>query len=441
MQDYILKLFFEKSRWEKAIAKGVAKDIPHVQLRYLCSEEGRRKICADIVSGNYRISPPHTAYIPKDDGTDREVFVNEGIDRVVLSIINDILFEICHHMVHKSCTSYQTGIGCGKVVQQASKCIVVESEKMRTKNNVTPIVGWKSDLSKYFDKVPIEYIDKALDDVEAMYGKSTIITVVREYYHQDVYFDTRDDELKCKYQSLKQGCAVASWLADVILFHIDEALSNLRGLYVRYSDDTLFIGEDYELAMQIMRSELNKMRMDINPKKLEMLDRKHWFKFLGFSIKGEQISLSDRRIKTFQHEIMERTIAHHDPKTNKISILSPDKALSAVNRFLYIGDGEHSWASQVLPIVNVQTDIDELNGYVLDCLRATITRKTKVGGLGFVKQARKDRGCIDRGRGRNVRSNRMKTPPRIEGYRTLRCMANALRTDIGVYRAFVAGLK
>ena len=35
-------------------------------------------------------------------------------------------------------------------------------------------------------------------------------------------------------------------MADVILYHLDDKLSKLNGYYVRYSDDTLFVGEDYE---------------------------------------------------------------------------------------------------------------------------------------------------------------------------------------------------
>ena len=230
MQDKLLQIFFEKSRWEAAIAKGVAKDISHGRLRYLCSKKGRKKILDDIVSGNYRISPPHTAYIPKDDGTLREVSVNEDIDRIVLSIFNDMLFDLCPEMVHPTCKSYQRGIGCGKVVQEASRYIVTESERIGGDN---PIVGWKADFTKYFDRVPIQYIDAAFDRVEAKHGKSALMDVIRDYYHQDVYFDTRDGDVKFQYKSLKQGCAVASWLADVIMYELDAKLSSMKGMYIR----------------------------------------------------------------------------------------------------------------------------------------------------------------------------------------------------------------
>lgn len=162
--------------------------------------------------------------------------MNEAVDRILLSIANDQLFELMPEMVHPRCTSYQKGIGCGRVVQDVSHIIYSADGK---------IIGFKSDLSKYFDNVPIRFIDWAFDRVEEKYGKSALIDVIRDYYHTDLYFDEKNNLCE-KYQSLKQGCSVAAWLADVVLYHIDEMLSSLDGYYVRYSDDILFVGKDYE---------------------------------------------------------------------------------------------------------------------------------------------------------------------------------------------------
>lgn len=113
------------------------------------------------------------------------------------------------------------------------------------------------------------------EQVEEEYGHSALIDVLHDYYHSDLYF-TPEGELHEKYQSLKQGCSVASWLADVILYHIDEKLSQLEGYYARYSDDMLYVGSDYVKAMHILTEELGKMQMKLNPKKVEYLDANHW---------------------------------------------------------------------------------------------------------------------------------------------------------------------
>lgn len=163
---------------------------------------------------------------------------------------------------------------------------------------------------------------------------------------------------------------------------------------------------------------------------MEYLTADNWFKFLGFSIKGKMISLSSSRIKTFQKEIEQRTI--RNPRTNMT------KAVNAVNRYLYKGNGEFSWATQILPVCNVRKDLDELNMFVMDCLRAVATGKRKIGGLGYVRN--KSDGCIVRGRGRNVKANRSKTGGNIPGYLTIGCMRNALLTSRAVYNTLVASL-
>jgi RNA-directed DNA polymerase len=420
-EDKILRMFFEPQRWQDAIAKGVDKDIRKDQLYKLTKPEIRQAMYVAIRDGKYMVAPPHTALIPKDNGDFRTVYVNEPMDRIVLSIANDLLFELCPEMTHPRCKSYQKGIGCGRVVQEVSRRICGSAEGK--------IVGWKSDLSKYFDSVPIRYVDEAFDKVEAKHGKSKLIDVLRRYYHSDIFFDT-DNVLQEHFQSLKQGCAVAAWLADVILYDLDEKLSSLDGYYVRYSDDMLFVGKDYEKAMQCLVDGLHEREMKLNPKKVEYLDSLHWFKFLGFSIKGKSISLSSTRIKTFQKEIEKRTVKRRDTTLRN--------AVNSVNKYLYKGFGGFSWATQVLPIVNVKEDVNTLNSFVMDCLRAVQTKKRKIGGLGFVKT--QSIGCISRGKGRNVSANREKTQKEIAGYMTMTCMQNAIKTRRGAYDALVMTL-
>lgn len=430
--DKILQMFFDGGRWEYAIEKGVGKDVPKNVLYQLCKPEMRLNMYSRIKAGEYEIAPPHTALIPKDTpGEFRTVYVNEAADRVLLSIANDLLFELMGDKVHPSCKSYLKGVGCGKVVQEASAAIVALSAQHNERN-----IGWKSDLSKYFDSVPIEYIDGAFDMVEERHGKSALIDVLRKYYHADAYI-TPDGKVEYKYQSLKQGCSVASWLADVLLYHIDERLTTMQGYYVRYSDDMLFIGEDAELAMKTLSEELERMQMKLNPKKVEWLSADRWFKFLGFSIRGKNISMSSSRIKRFQKEIETRTINGLRGKTARHTTF--ERALNAVNRYLYRGDGQgHSWATGVLSVVNVKQDVDTMNQFVMDCLRAVHTGKTKIGGLGYDRYGLG--GCIARGRGRNVSANRRKTGDDISGYLSLGCMQNAMRTSKAAYETLVRSL-
>lgn len=423
MKDILLEKVFEAERWEAAINKGFFKGIDKGELRQLCGPETRIRLAMAILEDNYEIAPPHQALIPKDNGEFRTVYVNENIDRIFLSIVNDLLFELCSDMIHPACKSYQKGIGCGKIVQEITKNIKwqKECEDLESKT-----FGIKADLSKYFDSVPIEFIDNVFDQLVHKFGDSKIIAILRKYYHTDLCFDP-DGNLIKHYQSLKQGCAVASWLADVMLYEIDDHLSELKGMYVRYSDDILYIGRFYDYAMKVLEKNLEIMSMKLNPKKVEYLSYDRWFKFLGFMIKEDQITLSPGRVKTFQKEIEKRSVKNRH--------VSGKAAIISINRYLYKGDGTYSWATQVLPIINVEKDIDTLNEFVMDCIRACQTGKRNIGGLGTVTN-RKD--CtILRGTGKNVSANRKNTEKEIEGYYSIRCMQKALNICRPVYDTIV----
>ena len=424
--DILLQKFFEKERWEQALENGVDKHIDKGELRKLTTPEVRVALYKAIVSDNYEIAPPHEAAIPKDNGDMRIVYVNENVDRIFLSIANNLFFEMFPEFIHKSCKSYQTNIGCGKIVQEVSRQIINTKEKQ---------VGFKSDLSKYFDTVPIRYIDEIFDRMEKKIGKSKIIDVIRKYYHTDLCFDI-NGELVEKYQSLKQGCSVASFLADAVLYNIDKTISEMDVYFVRYSDDILVLGDNWSNAFNTLKKMLADMEMTLNPKKVEAVYKDKWVKFLGFSIKGNQITLSKNRVKSFQKEIEVRTIKSKGANNSKNITLK--RAINQVNNYLYKGDGTYSWATSVLPIINVEKDIDTLNEFVLDALRACATGKKKIGGLGSVND--KEDYTILRGVGKNVTANRSKTEKEIENYLSIRCMQNALLTRRAVFETLVRSM-
>lgn len=419
MEDILLKEFFKKERWEEAVQTAVEKDISQQLLREMSTPDNRILLYRALKSNAYHIRPPHEAQIPKENGEYRTVYVNEDQDRVILSIINDMLFKLCPEMVHKHCMSYQRGIGCGKVVQKASRIIKTMKEKE---------IGVKVDLSKYFDSVPIHYIEDVFQKIENKFGPSKILDLLNDYYHDNTVIDMEKKTIE-KYSSLRQGCAVAAFLADSVLYDMDAAISEMNVFYVRYSDDILILGKNWKEGYKLLQKKLAEKELTLNPKKVEFLDKDHWFKFLGFTMKNDQISLSKNRIKRFQKEIERRTIRSKNHHAKQI--------LHNVNTFLYKGFQGYSWATGVLPIINVEKDIQTMNSFVMDAIRGGITGKGKIGGLGVVTE--KSDHTILRGKGRNVKANKGKIP-NIEGYMTLSCMRNALLTSREAYNTLIMSM-
>lgn len=426
MQDKLLEKMFEMPRWVALIEKAELKGIDKGGLRKMCDPEVRAAIYLAIKNETLEFMPPHMAQIPKDTpGEYRTVFVGENVDRCIQSLINDCLFELFPEMVHPSCKSYQTGLGTGKTVKELSATL--------SKMNAQNIVGVKSDFHHYFDVVNIESIMHVFDVIESKLGfrKGTepVMNLLRKTWSNNLVFDL-DGNLIEQYCGIRQGNAIGSFLADTILYELDEFMSNKYRFYCRYSDDCVTIHDNPDEIISDMNRIISKYGVSLNPKKVEVLYKDRWFKFLGFNVKGSQITLSKPRVKAFQKEIEARTIKKRN--------ISQEGAINSVNSYLYKGNGKYSWATSVLPIINVQKDIDTLNEFVLDAIRACATGKKKIGGLGSVSD--KEDYTILRGTGKNVGANRNKTEKEIDGYLSIGCMRNALLTRRAVYETLVRSM-
>ena len=433
----LLELMFQHEKWQEMIEKANEKGINLSVVKQLEIPHVRVQLYERIINYQYEIAPPHIARIPKDvPGEFREVYVNEDVDRIVLTLINDCLCELFPNMIHKQCKSYQKGIGCQEVVQTITKEIA-----RLNKNTNSKFIGYKADLSKYFDSVKIEIIDSVFDTFEKKLGfeigTEPVITILRKYYHNDLVFNL-DGELIEHYGSLKQGCAVASILANVVLYDVDDTLSKMDIIYYRYSDDIVMIGKDAENAKETLEEMLQKYGLKLNPKKVEALYSNKWFKFLGFNIKGNMITLSKNRVKKFQKEICKRTIDKPNITFNQ----------ARINVVKYLYNGEYCWATSCLGTVNCKQDLVEMNKFIMDCLRACKVRETKkrkskisiskIGGLGVVTNL-EDRTIL-RGTGKNVTANRDKTDKYIENYLTMGCLSNAMKINKAVYGACVRSM-
>lgn len=412
MRDNILEsIFFDMDLWSDAIDRGVEKRISGYCLENITDPHYRADLCIFIGEGRYEIKHPHTGYCKKDDGSERMFLANDPQDRILLNVIYKWLMRNESKMIHPTCKSYQNGIGIGKIVKEIAHRI-----NSQPQSKVDEIVGRKFDIHKYFESIERDKIHQTLNRVEKDFGDSSIIDLLHSYYDSDIYYDSRKGRLVSAYQGIKQGCAVSSWLANVLLFSLDEELSKRGGLYVRYSDDILYIGEDYEEVTKIISSRLSQMGLKLNAKKITNIMADEYFSFLGYDICGSEITLSRKWVKNFQREIDKRTIKNvklikqvrkihkvTDGQEEKFDNLI-DRAIKDVCRYLYYGNGKYSWATEVLPVITNESDLLQLTLYCIDAIKAVYTGHTNIGGLGkSLKQG------IQRGKGRHVKSNILST--------------------------------
>lgn len=391
MEDEKLNMFFAKETWEEITKIAISKKLNRELISRLCTPE-HRCVLLDVISDRkYNIAPPIVRNIPKDDGGFRTVFVNTDIDRIVMSIINIVYSTIYKGLIHEKCVSYQKGIGVSKIVR------AILSELDKYKAFPGEVIGYKVDISKYFDSLSKECLYSSLDEI---YTGSPIDDIVQKYYREDVISDEKG-RVTSFYKSIAQGCAVSPFLANYCLRDIDDKISSLDVIYYRYSDDILIIGKDYKLAMKILEDMLHLKGLRINTNKLEEIKFDEWFTFLGFRIRGNNVSFSKKSLKLFQKEIKLRT------KRKKGDINAVKKSIKDIQYYLYTSflksNENFGWGEYFFSIINIEEDIIELDMFIKDRIRSVYTAKTSVGGLGISNT--KNRGVSCR-TGSNVGNNK-----------------------------------
>ena len=450
MEDALLSKMFEYERWCELLDKADEKGINKTVLRKMATPQVRLALYEAIKNNRYEIRPPRILLIPKPDTTEmRRVYANEDEDRIVCTLVNDCMMEIFKEFIHPSCVSYQKGIGCQDIVQRVSNEVVKLGKKANGKQ-----VGTVSDFSKFFDNVSIEAIDECFDRMETKLGfeigTEPVINMMRKYYHNELYFD-EFGELQSKFQSLKQGCAVAAMLSCMVLYDLDEYMTKTSLVYYRYSDDCLTLREDVDGIVDDINGIVKKYNVQLNPRKIKPVYDNQFFQFLGFYIKGNQITLRRDRVKKLTKEIVDATIK----KPN----ITPAQAKQNIKRIIY-GDGDgYSFATSAFGAMqNCDKDVETLNNFIMDCIRLceirynyNKERKTKglkpkqikygmndVGGIGVVTD--KDDYTFIRGKGSKIRTAKQRTQKEIDHYKSVGCLLKCYKLGKPIYEATIRGI-
>lgn len=410
--------------WTQSFDRGLKKMRNEV-FQIMKLPQAREVLVEKILAGDYEIAPPVINYIDKKTGkfitkeqaakTEkvREIYVNGNVDRIVLNVIYRIYYEMYIDRISPYCVSYKTGVSTSKIAKKLSKKLTLLCNV--SKNN---FLGYKIDISKFFDSVNKETLFQALKELSS---DDPIDELVRKYYADDRVII--DGEIVPRYKSLAQGCALGCFLADYVLKDIDETLSSLDVIYYRYSDDIIILGKDAKLGYRILLSMLKKKGLLVNPDKVESIRKDSWFTFLGFAFRKDQISLSEKTLKNIQHKVKTETMSvvrkAHKPATKK-EVFHMITRLQNYFFTAYAADGKSfGMGNYLISTITSDHDLLEIETYCKDCLRAAYTGRTEIYGLGYVPY--KENYTIMHGKGKNVKRNLERTVgPEFEDFDLLR---------------------
>lgn len=397
----------------KVVDHLIAKKVPLSQANLFFQPETWEILSDKIASHEYHFSPLIEGYVCKRTGNPmnyeqavnrnfedvRKIYMMTPMDRAVAHMIYLIYYRKFIGMSHERCVSYKNGIGTSKVAKNLSI-------EMQQKGFYE---GYKMDIHHYFDDVNIKTIEKQLIEIRT---GSVLDDLLWELYHSDSVMI--NNELIHKPLGLIQGCSMACLQANLILKDVDEVISKMNVIYYRYSDDIIVLGndKDTELAKQLIAKMLAPKGLQLHPKKVQRVDaRNNWFEFLGFSFKGNMISVSKKTLANIEREIKIRTVsktrqAHKPANKRELQKMIDDLQWYFFTAFAKSQEN-FGMGVYLFGTVNVEHDLKALENYCKDCLRAAYTNKSNIYGLGYVNR---NGYVIDNcNKGQNVRANREKT--------------------------------
>lgn len=272
--DSKLEAMLDLKVWEKLFPVFQQKGIDGGLLAALSQPKYRYGLIEMMEDGTYRFGVPREVSIPKDGGGERLIYVLPDLDRVVMAVIAQVYTRLYGNRIHPNCVSYQEGISVPRILHGIQKKVCS---------------GYKVDLSKYFDSVPIWKIEEML---RSMDSGSPVDRLLWDFYHTNLI--ERNGQTVEHYKSLGQGVAFSPLLANLCLYSVDEELSGVCQVYKRYSDDILLLGDKADEALQVLKERLAGLGLTLNPKKVQKLSGKEEFTFLGGKVCKDWVHLSDR---------------------------------------------------------------------------------------------------------------------------------------------------
>lgn len=343
------EMFCEDVRWVRAINALRNKHVAEVKLAKYDLQR-IHELQQEVLSRQFVWEVPHICKIPKKTGGFRECLALPLKSRIVMSVIASVYYDTCSFMYSFNCVSYQQCVSVPGIVRDVQHSLQGEN-----------VIGYKVDLSKYFDSVPKDNLMGLL----ATLSDGCIIDEYVSMFYNDTRLLTKDGIVE-HYRSLCQGCALSPILANLYLRKVDAVVGDMCK-YWRYSDDILLVGERASEAMSVLTEMLADIGLTLNPKKICSLNDE--FEFLGARI-GNSICISKDNLSAIKREVKHRC------KGRPKSRAGQKRAIKSLQHYFFKEDWNgYSMFGYYANLVSGYSDFVEIDRYCRMCIRAVLTGK------------------------------------------------------------------
>lgn len=307
-------------------------------------------------------------------GKKRTVFVFEESEKLVQKFIAFCLLDY-DDLFADNCYAFRRNSGVKKAVRR----LVFD-------RGINQCYAFKLDISDYFNSVDAALLLSMLK--QALAGEAGLYRVLEEML-TNPYALEAGEAVKIK-KGILAGSPVSGFLANLYLSALDWSFAKRQVRYARYSDDIIVFAES-EAQLEEYQSEilsfLEAHHLKVNEKKVAYARPGEAWTFLGFAYEKGTIDIAPVSLQKMKKKMRRKARALHRWQLRKQ--LPPERAVRAMIRYfdkkLYHNPvkNEITWCRWYFPIINTDTSLKVLDGYLQQCLRFLATGTHNKGQYRF----------------------------------------------------------
>ncbi len=365
-------------------------------LREFIREKRFLPLCSAWKQGAFPSSLPLKRTINKE-GTrkKRVVYSFEGDEGIFLKYIAWQLFRFDDYFC-PNCYAFRRSRGVRDAVGH-----------IRKNSRIPGQYCLKVDVSNYFNSIDVEILLTKLSFIQdrdpALYD--LFARILREDRVRE------NGHIVRELHGAMAGTPISPFFANVYLRDVDFYFHDRNVTYFRYSDDILLFADTKEELLaekQQLYTQLETLRLCLNPDKIKLTAPGEAWEFLGLSYQNGEIDLSDNTLRKTRAKIKRKAEALRRWQRKKN--LSPEKAaiglIHTMNRKFYgnpegpdaVGDppddADFTWSRWFFPCLTSDAGLHELDLYLQEYIRYAVTGRHYKGNFRIRYEQLKEWGYV-----------------------------------------------
>jgi RNA-directed DNA polymerase len=336
-----------------------------------------RRIQDLLLGGGYHFTPFIEYTRAKRARSDERVICRASLsDTVVQKAVALVVDRKLDHILGEQCYSYRRG---------RSQFGAVGQVLARVNARTDPWVV-RSDFSSFLDTVNLSILASQLEGL--LVNEPLVLDLYLKYLYNG---RLRDGKFLPRSSGLPRGGILTPFLANLYLSPLDNAMAAEGFHYTRYADDIIVLAETEQRARQALERIVQlsgKLDLIQSPEKSKIIAPGEGFEFLGYQIKGAEVSIRPYAINSLKRRIKRVTDRRKYPQLGAKSLSTEEgraalqSIIARVNR-TYLYRGGSDWARHFCRCTS-DRQLRELDSWIADRIRMAVTKRWAARNRRFI---------------------------------------------------------